>query len=157
MAHDLHQCPAIRKLGIDCLNQAHGDFAPVSHACKQCPMVDSAGLDWRRCDGRIGVTLIADGLQADQQVARSAQAHDLLTPIRCVSADLDHAIGQGIQVRTRLSLHEQDLVFTEFDIVSAVVDHALDVVKRTATIFAIHMKVFPTVLVANPCPLVDSR
>ena len=109
-------------------------------------MVDSAGLDRSRCDGRIGLALIAKGLQTDQQIAGSAQAHDLLPSIRCVSADFDHTFGQGVQIRTRLSLHEQDLVLTELDIVNAVVNHALSVVKWTVTIFARHKALFPNVL-----------
>ena len=155
MPHHLHQRAAVCELGIDGLDQPDGDIALFTSFGDHRVMIDAAGLDGRRRNGRIGIAIFIQGLQTHEQVAGAAQADDLLATIRRVGADLHHALGQGIEIRTGLALHEQLLSLVEFHHVSAVTENAvqplcggfrplsLEFVERTMTVRTAHRTLVP--------------
>lgn len=130
MAQHFHQCAAMGQLGVDGLDHTHRKVALVFDLREQGPVIDPAGLYRRRGNGRVGITILVDRLQADQKALGAAQADDLLAPVRRMRTDLDHAIRYRVQASARLALHKQDFVIIEFHMLDRIIQHAVNFGRR---------------------------
>ena len=73
----------------------------------------------------IGVPSVTDRLQANQQIARAAQADDLFSAVRSIRTDLNHTLRQRIQVRAGLPLQKKNLALIKRHVLQRIIDNTL--------------------------------
>jgi hypothetical protein len=134
VAQHLHQGATVSQLQVYGMNQPYTKITLVPDARKHGTVVDLARLHLCRSDCRVRIAIAIDRLQADQQLVRTAQTHDLLVAVSAMRADLDHAFRDRIQVLARLALHEKYFAMIKLDMLYHTVQRARFFSGREKTI-----------------------